>query len=412
MHFLKKNPQITLRQSVYLTGMLFLWALSFPAKGVLFQLALYLIPISTLFIKETRSIFTTSYMKFLGLAFCCLVLPTFSREILYTISNFEMLKFDSFEIFWRLTLLPICIICLIRHLKISYTNVSTTLCLISLSYAVTAIALQIFAPQSMEQWGGRMSGIMSNPNPFGSFMALGLILWIEKLIHTKHLYKAVFYTIASAIMFYCWVAAESRSAWLAASSSLVLLLALNFTTLSKIPSSKKSIAIISAIIAVALGVIFLVLGDHFSKRIDEIFTAGIRAEVWQHYLNQIGPFIFWGQPLSLYERFQDISGPHNTYLNILLRSGVVGLLAFLSFLAWMVFRNISTNTRSSKLSLSLLTFLAIYCSFNSELFGSEMSQGIFAIVIIYMLAFNSDVKAEALTDTTSTVTDEHNAQPH
>lgn len=410
MHFLKNNSQITTRQSVYLAGMLFLWALSFPAKGVLFQLALYMIPISTLFIKETRSIFTANYLKLFGLALCCLVLPTLSGEILYTISNLDVIKFDSFEIFWRLALLPVCIICLIQHLKLSHTNVSTTLGLISLSYAVTAIALQVFVPEDMEQWGGRMSGIMSNPNPFGSFMALGLILWVEKLIHAKHFYKAVFYTIASAIMLYCWVAAESRSAWLAASASLALLLVLNFTTLSKIPLSKKSITIISAIIVVALGVIFLVLGEHFSKRFDEIFTAGIRAEVWQHYLNQIGPFIFWGQPLSLYERYQDISGPHNTYLNILLRSGVVGLLAFLSFLAWMVFRNITTNTRSSKLSLSLLAFLTIYCSFNSELFSSEMSQGIFAVIIVYMLAFSAT--STAAPDSKPTVTDSHNVQPH
>jgi O-antigen ligase len=398
MPYLDDIKQHSRFQLAGLCGLALLWALSFPAKGAVFQLSLYLIPITIFWIADTRRLFFSRYQAAFALSVCCIVLPIFSQELWHLLFSDQTIKMDSFEIFWRLSVLPLCLICLIRYLNLSHSTFSLSVGLIILSYAIVAIVIQYFELKSIKPWGERMSGIISNPNPFGAFMALGLIIWLDKLIHTKSLHKALSYIVIIAVIVYCWLAAEARSAWIGGAFAIAALLILNSSTLANRKFSKKNYTLGIAIAVILLTIILLILGDHFSKRIDQLFTAGIRIELWQHYIEQLKPHFLFGQPLSLYEKYQDIAGPHNAYLNILLRAGVIGLLALVGFATWVVYHNIATKSRSSKLSLAISTLLCIYCSFNSELYRSEMSQGIFTFILIYMLAFD-EAKANTRDET-------------
>ncbi len=87
-------------------------------------------------------------------------------------------------------------------------------------------------------------------------------------------------------------------------------------------------------------------------------------------------------------------GPHNMYLSVLVHSGLVGLAGLLIGLGWLVKRIIYSDNIDKHLCLALLLLLCLFCFFNSSLFGNEMTQGVFALIVAMILSRETSVEKE------------------
>ncbi|MCV6628023.1 MAG: O-antigen ligase family protein [Cellvibrionaceae bacterium] len=387
--------KLSYRHQVYLGALLGLWLFSFPLKGAPYQLSIYLIPISILLVQKTRNALFREYKHIIVYSTLGLVLFVFTRELLQLAEGDYQISKDSFEIFWRLCLLPPSLALTVQLLRIKFRTLTTFILCSAVIYAISGVLehdLSFFTTK----WNSRMSGVMANPNPFGALLAMAWIICFAKLIKTNTLAQLVLWLAVLILLSHCWVASGARSAWLGGIAALVLFIILERNRLINHQFSKLQLIALP----LALAMVFIVLlysnSDIILSRLDTQLESEQRIDIWQHYIQQLKGRLMFGQPIALYQKFPEVSGPHNTYLNITLRAGIVGLIGFMAYFAFIVATALQNRSYQSSLGLSLLLLLAVYCFFNSELFGSELSQGIYGFAIVFIYGFNKGNSEEQI----------------
>jgi len=173
-----------------------------------------------------------------------------------------------------------------------------------------------------------------------SLNLLGLLVWHAYGRGSVRGLKAILLLVSVPIAI---LATLTRAVWLAFAGSLIAILALSH-------NRKLRLAMV-ALVLVALAVLGVVisatsLGDVLSDRVEESSPVDYRMAVyaggWQMFLER--PLLGWGfhqMPAELpryVSEFRDkVLYPHNTYLEVLVENGVVGLALYV-WMMWELWR--------------------------------------------------------------------------
>ena len=381
----------TLNLRFVLTALILIWLMSFPAKGVFFQFSLYLLPILVLAFRRTRLLFKRDRSVLLLLS-VSLALPLFLSELRSLIFNGGSLSTDPFNVFWRLAFFPVVLAVACDYGRFPIRKLQNSLVLVAVIYGVVGIGSSLFHfSLNNRNFGWRIAGIVSNPNPFGFLMIAATLIAIQQLIRAVTKREAFLFMLVVVLLMVAGALSGSRSALLGGVLGLVLLLGLQRKSIISRFCGKKKIWIIGVGSTLLLIPLLLWQLPHMDQLQGRFIGASgnIRLQIWQYYLGLVSENPFLGVPLSAKNKLHylgKIYGPHNMYLSVLVHSGLVGLAGLLTVLGWLVKRITCSNNINKHLCLALLLLLCVFCFFNSSFFGSVMTQGGFALIVAMTLS--------------------------
>lgn len=198
---------------------------------------------------------------------------------------------------------------------------------------------------SLSAWRAvRIQGLTGNPNPFGFFMALGLVLSVALLRRAtvSPAQRALIW--AGAILFVLGISMSgSRGAVLTASAGMVVLFP---------PSTPRRRAVYALLL---IGLLAAYFNIHWQGINPEGDSTRIDALVFS--LNSIAqrPFTGWGiESFMRIPGHSGINAPHNMHVELVLSSGVLALVGFLVSTAWVAYRLFITATPFTHTMLALL----------------------------------------------------------
>lgn len=204
---------------------------------------------------------------------------------------------------------------------------------------------------SLAAWRAiRVEGIVGNPNPFGFYMALGVVLCAALLRGASPSRASRLALWACAAIFALGILGSgSRGAVITASAGLVVLFP---------PSSPRRVGLYAAVLG---ALVLAYLSSDWQNAIAHSDSS--RAQALLFSLDAIAqrPLSGWG-----FESFMRLPGhtginsPHNMLADLALSSGVIALAAFLLALGLVTYRLLLLRTSLSTTVLALLatTFVA------------------------------------------------------
>ncbi|RLB68998.1 MAG: hypothetical protein DRH07_11575, partial [Deltaproteobacteria bacterium] len=375
---------------------------SFPVKGVSFQLSLYLLPVLILAFRHTRLLLKRNSSTILCL-FICFSLPLFLSELWSSIFNGVALSGDPFEIFWRLALFPLVLVAACDYSHFSLRWLQNSFVLFAVIYGTVGIAgLLLHTSLNGRPLGARAVGVINNPNPFGLLMIVAFLICFQRLFETVSKKEIFIFLPACLLLLTAGVLSGSRSTLLGGVLGLMLLLFLQREDLIPFFVNKNKLLIFSGSIMLLFILAWLLWHSPLSylpARIIGVFdgdTRDVRLQIWQHYLGFVRENPLLGTSFGAENRFhlrgQVYYGPHNMYLSVLVHSGIIGLSGLLLGLGLLIKRAISLKLHDRSLCLALLLLLCVFCFFNAPLYGNEMSQGVFAMIVIMIVGGDSLAK--------------------
>ena len=365
-----------------------IWMLTFPAKGVLFQLSLYLIPLCVLLITDFRLRLLEQRYYFLLLT-GLLVLPSLlSQCVAYVVYDIDLSR-NLFNDFWRLVLLPLSFFAVILVLRLPMNTGLPVFVGCIVLHGVIADTGYLYALlQTEDSLSSRFSGPLYNPNPFGLLMGTGFVLAVYQMLINNGGKKRWLWFPVAVLLLTNSILSGSRSAVLATLAATALLIVYK-TWHSQRPLShwlKEAIIVISILVLAILAISISPMGEYLNERLTNMFTDSVRMRIWNHYLDQTLDHLWFGSPILTADRYMEQGvdfGPHNMYILSLRETGLFGLLALLTFITWAARQLLKSRRRSAGLSLSLLLLLCIYCTFNSSIISGDTTvQGVFTLFLL------------------------------
>lgn len=367
--------------------LLFVWIISFPVKGVSYQLSLYLLPVLVVAMPQTRSILLEMRRELLFLTMC-LALPLFLSDSRAFFFWGDVFSKDPFHAFWRLSLFPLILVTVCRYCDVNPLTLRKW-CVLFFSFYALFACFYFFSG-----WGHgwRESGFVHNPNPFGVLMASGALLAFIGLFQCHRRYEIYLNVLALSLLSFGVVLSGSRSAWLGGGMACLISIFFLRHTFFRLLSTRKG-KVVLAFGFIALTVIFFFFMDtrlehYVSSRIGRVFEGDIRLQIWQGYLAVAEQYPLLGRPMSP-ERKVVVNGamygPHNMYLSIFIEAGLIGFVGLVFVLFWLGWRGFHLFSSLRIAPLTLLSLLCIYCFFNSSFFGHVMTQGLFALIVAFIL---------------------------
>lgn len=201
-------------------------------------------------------------------------------------------------------------------------------------------------------YGGRLTFHSEyNPTAFGAHLAFSLILFPE-FYKSKYLYRSVKWLILISLVM-ALILSQSRNALIAIIVSVVLVLLIGSLIEKrkfKVENKFKkftflSIILIIVVISLKLSIDRGIISDVYFERLEILTniadknlnqaTAG-RTNNWMNYLSE--PLTILGNGFSPqdYVPHGYRHNPHNVYITLLYKSGIVGLLLYVGFLFLLV----------------------------------------------------------------------------
>jgi O-antigen ligase/tetratricopeptide (TPR) repeat protein len=205
----------------------------------------------------------------------------------------------------------------------------------------------------------RLSGTLSNPDLFGSFMTLSIFLTVFLLICENNKKFKIFWLSLIAVETYTLFFSGTRAAWLGLGVGIICIYLLNYKNIGH----KKRV--ISLFVVLFLMVLVLILpwalqnsffrNSFVGQRIQSAYSIDLqnRLGIWKTALSSIKdrPILGWGaESFSfVYDKYIKtgyIAGiyfdrPHNKILEVLGYGGILGLLSYLAIfcaLFYLIFR--------------------------------------------------------------------------
>lgn len=190
----------------------------------------------------------------------------------------------------------------------------------------------------------RIEGLTGNPNPFGFFMALGIVLCAALLRHAAVSPTGRTLLWACAAIFVLGISGSgSRGAVLSASVGMVMLFP---------PSTPRRIAFYAAVLVGLIAAYFSISWQNINPEGD---STRIDALIFSLESISQRPFSGWGiESFMRIPGHSGINSPHNMQLEIALSSGVIALLAFLLSTAGVAWQLLITRSHFSNTMLALL----------------------------------------------------------
>ncbi len=174
------------------------------------------------------------------------------------------------------------------------------------------------------------------PPALAGFLLLVMPLSISMSFVTRSLFKKIFYGFVSLLIFFCLILTFSKGGWLSALLSMLVFIFIWLTVIRGAGKYKVIIGVVLSILVFALLIVFNCLPQaSFSGFIGSFdvrlgYWKSVPSMVKDYFLLGSGPGTFG----TIYSKYRLLLGretqmAHNNYLQVLVETGVVGLLAFL-----------------------------------------------------------------------------------
>lgn len=361
---------------------LFIWLCSIPFKNAIYQISTILVLlffVVHLIINKNYSVLIENFKKTKVLTvFVALILLSMC---LANILNPELLAKKSWHyiisFFYRYVLVFIALAYFYR-LKYFDKKVLVDVFLFGLLFvAAIAIFMLILNPDTV--YGG-LKGTFDNRNAMGLAMSLGVVFTLFVLKNNIKIGLVLL-----VIFGFCMLFSFSRSGWVAGFLAYIIFIVFYFKELNK-----KFFIAVGICILVLICVYFGV--DSLQDRVNLLLqgNSSHRTDLWKFGLTQIPNNLFFGHGVSCWRNLNlpvDIAvhtGLHNSTLEILLFTGIFGLVAWISAVLTVFYQILKDK---NYIYLSLLLYFVVITQFDFSVFDSKE---LFSAVTIFMFLVYSD----------------------
>ncbi len=361
---------------------LFIWLCSIPFKNAIYQISTVLVLlffVVHLIINKNYSVLIENFKKTKVLTvFIALILLSMC---LANILNPELLAKKSWHyiisFFYRYVLVFIALAYFYR-LKYFDKKVLVNIFLFGLLFvAAIAIFMLILNPDII--YGG-LKGTFDNRNAMGLAMSLGVVFTLFILKDNIKIGLVLL-----AIFGFCMLFSFSRSGWVASFVAYMVFYIFYYKKLD------KRFFIIFGICILAVILLYLSI-DIFQDRVNSLLkgNSSYRTNLWKFGLTQIPNNLFFGHGVSCWRNLNlpvDIAahtGLHNSTLEILLFTGIFGLVAWISAVLTVFYQILKDK---NYIYLSLLVYFVVITQFDFSVFDSKE---LFSAITIFMFLVYSD----------------------
>lgn len=379
-----------------------LFILSIPLKNVVFQVSIGLINLLfliTIFQGREAVLFLKS-LRWLCLCLACLAFSMALSSIL-GITGMEGWR-EVLKHVLRFWLFLLATIYFLRQGWISRAFVGRWVLAVLFFHAVLGW-IQFFWAEDFFRfigdmdWGGRLTGVLANPNSYGFLMALAVVCSFSLVIgrrqeQGKGFLQSVFLILLFVMAFWPLLQSGSRGAWLGAlAGACVAGSAVRGFWLQK--STVLLGITVAGLVAFAFRTSLI-----FQERVQALLAgdSSYRTEVWKDCWAYILHSPFWGYGIEAYRRmdrvYAEVAAPHNIFLSILLEMGLIGLLAYLFFFVLVLGRLFSSpeNRRLRPVFLGVFTVLVVYGQFGGTMITDKIYLSFWYLLVALIWAKRED----------------------
>ncbi|MCI6640975.1 MULTISPECIES: O-antigen ligase [Campylobacter] len=371
--------------------MLFIWLCSIPFKNAIYQISTVLVLlffVVHLIINKNYSVLIENFKKTKVLTvFVALILLSMC---LANILNPELLAKKSWHyiisFFYRYVLVFIALAYFYR-LKYFDKKVLVDVFLFGLLFvAAIAIFMLILNPDiilnSNAAYNGDygLKGTFDNRNTMGLAMSLGVVFTLLVLKDNIKIGLFLF-----SIFGFCMLFSFSRSGWVASFVAYMVFFVFYYKKLN------KKLFLTFGIFVLAVILLYLSV-DSFQDRVNLLLqgNSSHRTDIWKFGLTQIPNNLFFGHGVSCWRNLNlpayiaVHTGLHNSTLEILLFTGIFGLIAWISAVLTVFYQILKDR---NYIYLSLLVYFVVITQFDFSVFDSKE---LFSAVTIFMFLVYSD----------------------
>lgn len=362
--------------------LIFIWILSIPFKNAIFQVSLVLIPIFFLYhLFKTKNfnilvenLKETKYL-FIGFSFIIFIM------ILSNSINPEYIDKKSWHtIFSFVYKYGLMFIILAYFYKLEFFEKRDIIIVVLSSFSLLLLSGSYqFIQNPTIIMGEGITGSLNNRNAFGLMMGMGFVLSLCILKFKRNI--ALFLII---LFLFFMIFSFSRSSWVASICSFIVLLLLNYKTIK-----------LSHITYFLCFLCFLLLlyfsFDSFQYRFEQLLNGNSsnRATIWLYTLEFIKEKLFFGYGLNSFknlpnEFLNEFTDPHNSILEILLYTGLFGLISCL-FTIFVVLKKIYCS--GNFILFPIATYFIVVSQFD---FGAYGSKELLSFLTIFVFLVYSD----------------------
>ena len=398
---IKENKFVALVQTV-----LILWIFSIPLKNAFYQattallILLFLVHIFYYKQKKELKALWGTYKQLFSLFILFIT-------IMFLSSFLGISEHKAFsEIFKYIYRYPLILFVLFYFYKQTFFTRKWFLTIIFIALFIHALdgiyqyftGFDLFRYKSLYS-GIRLTGAVSNPNPFGLVMAIGSIISLIFFLELKKDFysplEKLFYFFAFILFLFTLFYSQSRAAWM---MFIFFFLGYIGVHLKKHGANKKLLISICSI--VILIIIFFITNNNLHHRLVSIIegNSSQRLEIWLFTITQIKENPVFGYGLESFKilaantNLSYFAGTHNAFLEILLVTGIIGFSIFIYF----VFIVLKESLTKEKIlyGLFFLSYLLLL-QFDGSLIKGKIYTTIFIIILFFIYSFRLDKKRSA-----------------
>lgn len=264
---------------------------------------------------------------------------------------------------------------------------------IAFSFSIIALILSIEFIAVGDRFVRDVSTIVGNidrkgwadPNYFGAILGMGIITIIIEFLTNKIINKKqkIYYIFCIILALYTLFTTASRGAVIALLGSVIILL-----LFSSIKWKAKIGMFVGGIIILFITYYLHILDLLILRFMSDAGDAGGRTEIWStrlmYFFNECSP-LQWlfgvGAEKSITLGTGRVLGFHNDFISVLVRYGIIGLLALLGMLISPV---IYTKKKKRGIVLAATTYLVIYMSTIEPFTGGQWGCLYFYLYILML----------------------------
>jgi len=367
------------KKKIILKFLLLIWIFSIPFKNAIYQASVILLVIFFIVdIFQSRRfdilLENLKKTKLLALSFFLII---FSM-ILANLLNLDYLDKKSWHLIYMFSIrYALVFFILAYYYKIGYFLKGDFIKAVYLSFifvGLTGIFSLISSPEVIS--GEGLQGTLDNRNAFGLFMGMGFVLSLLLFEKNKKLSFILMLTFAS-LMFFTF----SRSSWVGSLMASLVLFSVNF--------KKVKIQHIAYLgIFLIFIVIFYFTFESIQHRVAQLLAGDSsgRLSIWTHTLALIKDNPYFGHGLETWMNLSDpylkqFPDPHNMVLEILLYTGILGLISVFIAIFSVLFE--IYKQQNYKL-FAIATYFLVVTQFDFGAFGSKELLSFLTIFVFFV----------------------------
>ena len=374
---------------------LLIWCISIPFKNAVYQISTVLLILHFIIYiiinKDSNHLKELLYkFKKLIFAFSLIILSMTISNFINDVSTTDAWKLELMFIL-RYALVFIVLIYFYSKDIINKKNLTIFIIISLFIQSSDGIYQSIFGydffANNIASLNTGINGAIGNRNTYSFLMGLGFIISFVCLIKKSNTILINSYlSILLATFTFLILFSYSRAVWVALFVGLLIYI----VSQSKYLKVKHFIYLL-----IFLCIVFLIFMniDSLSNRLEQLFrlNTSSRDKIWLKAIELIKekPFFGWGLDTWKINGAVNLNGIHNSILEILVFTGVFGLISFLGVL-YITIKHIFKNKQWEL--LFIISFLFITSQFGHSIFKTKIFLSVATILMFYI--YSIEIKKE------------------